>query len=349
MFTQQINRIQNVSGDRDENAKDREKKRRVLYQGRLWIEKEEDLTVRPPTDVPLASNNCAFHQSYVEPLLMKRAEEMFYSLRTWEEKVAQLCFIETEANYDLTLQRQVEHFIEEWGIGGIVFTRGSYGRQAYLIERYQALSKMQLLIANNFFHGISFYLQGDPFPKRTLSEKFLCDFGKAVMVQNRRLGVHIQMGYEENEEHWIGKEKARRAFSKGIRQAHGIIGKKTDKRSPLNYSPFEIGGQYICEKTLQLLASTDLQVQESIGFNTLTFFKISDTSIALDPLLLDSRKRNDDILLLNKKCSDTIQALCGLIRLGKIPESEINRHVLKIMIIKARFYHEKRKYPFHRL
>ena len=45
-FSQHINRLQPVDGDRSDDQPEERKRRRVLYQGRAWAEAEENLGLK---------------------------------------------------------------------------------------------------------------------------------------------------------------------------------------------------------------------------------------------------------------------------------------------------------------
>jgi len=136
-LSQHINRIQPVDGDRADDQPDERKRRRVLYQGRAWAETEEELPVQPAQatlSTPTKGKPRTSAGIFANPLLLERAQALLRLMTTLEEKVAQLCFYETDAVYDAALQHEVELLIQTWQIGGVLFKKGDYKRQSYLIE-----------------------------------------------------------------------------------------------------------------------------------------------------------------------------------------------------------------------
>ncbi|MFZ0565938.1 MAG: hypothetical protein WAM28_07125, partial [Chlamydiales bacterium] len=124
-----VERVQPVERDLDDSHQQgRNKKKRVLYQGRSWIEKEEDLPVQPSrssSNSPAAEKG-ASGRVYADQVLLEQAQRLFRRLMTLEEKVSQLCFLETQSIYDTQLQHDVELLIQTWQIGGLLFKAGNY-------------------------------------------------------------------------------------------------------------------------------------------------------------------------------------------------------------------------------
>ncbi|MCH9626606.1 MAG: hypothetical protein S4CHLAM2_02320 [Chlamydiales bacterium] len=333
--TQQINRLQPVDGDHSEDQQDERKRRRVLYQGRAWAEKEEELPFQPEGNQVPTPKKQHSPRVYADRAVLDRAQALLCQMTTLEEKVAQLCFLETEAVYNAALQHEVEFLIQTWQVGGVLFKNGNYKRQAYLIECFQNVSKTALLIANDFLHGLSFYLQGDQLPsEEELPEQRFSDLGKAVMAQNRRLGVHIQFDQERVLAKLRMNPKQAQAFRRGIREGQGIVAKegvepvvKTVARS----HSAKKGG-------FPILAFNHLQVQETIGFKTLTFFDATGVRKRFEETLLAAFEAHYDVFLLKGNVSETIRALCRLVRTGKIREEDLDRHIMKALIIKALYF-----------
>lgn len=342
-YNHNVHRIQPIDPDPQDDQQEG-RKRRALHQGRAWTEAEEnDLPLQPsiPQNPSPMKARRASSGVYADQILLQRAQTLFSQLTTIEEKAAQLCFLVTEAIYDSEIQHEVELLIQTWQIGGILFHKGEYRRQAYLIERYQEISKTPLLFANDYAHGLSFYLQGDAPPKTMLSEQHYSDVGKAVMVQNRRLGVQIQFDQERNQDTAMNGSQAK-AFRKGIRGAHGIVGKEKAERQQESYAQSMKGNlPFLSSKEGPLLspAFSKYQVQETIGFKTLTFF---DAALVdknhLEDALLGAFRQLYDAFLLSKNIAEGIRAIARLVRSGKIHEEVLDRHVMKALIIKSLFY-----------
>ncbi len=333
----QINRLEPIEGEHfDDDQQDDRKRRRVLYHGRAWTEKDEDLPVQPThntTTLSKEDKKRASAVAYADRIYVERAQALLRQMTTLEEKVAQLCFYENEAIYNAPMQQEVELLIQTWQIGGVLFKKGEYKREAYLIERYQSVSKTALLIANDFFHGLSFYLQGDQLPTEELSEQRYSDLGKAVMVQNRSLGVHIQFDQER-----IGKKlplspKQAQAFRRGIRLAQGIVGKDTIE--PKENTRMK---SHSAKSSFLILEQSGVQVQETVGFKTLAFFDATQQTLDLEEQLLSAFNEHFDVFLLSSNIAEAIRILCRLVRAGKIREVELDRRIMKVLTIKALFF-----------
>ncbi len=332
---QQINRLQPIDGDHSEDQQDERKRRRVLYQGRAWAEKEEEFPFQPEGNQVPSQKKRNSPGVYADRAVLIRAQALLRQLTTLEEKVAQLCFLETEAIYNAALQHEVEFLIQTWQVGGILFKNGDYKRQAYLIECFQSVSKTALLIANDFLHGLSFYLQGDQLPcEEELPEQRFSDLGKAVMAQNRRLGVHVQFDQERVLAKLRMNPKQAQAFRRGIREGQGIVAKErldhTAKAVARTHSAKQGG--------FPILAFNHLQVQETIGYKTLTFFDATQVKEDIEKTLLAAFDANYDVFLLKGNVSEAIRALCKLVRTGKIREEDLDRHIMKALIIKALYF-----------
>lgn len=340
-----VHRIHPIDPDRHDDDQKDGRKRRVLHQGRAWAEAEEnDLPLQPsiPKNPPPARSRRSSSGVYADRVLLEKAQRYFNNLTTIEEKAAQLCFLVTEAVYDSSIQNQVELIIQTWQIGGVLFHKGDYRRQAYLIERFKEISKTPLLFANDFLHGLSFYLQGDVFPKTMFSEQHYSDMGKAVMVQNRRLGVHVQFDRERTRKGYDMNEVQAKAFRKGVRGAHGIVGKEKAKYQQESYAHSVKGPLPIFSlKEGPMLAApfAEYQVQETIGFKTLTFFDATQLDKgSLDEELLMAFKQLYDVFLLSGNIAEAIRAIARLVRSGKLREEVLDRHVMKALIIKSLFF-----------
>jgi hypothetical protein len=341
-FGQNLNRVHPVDPDNQEDENREGRKKKVLYNGRAWTEKEEDLPIQPTAAQETPGRMRRSSAVFADSIILERAQDMFHQLTTLEEKAAQLCFLITEAIYASELQRNVELLIQTWQIGGVLFHKGEYRRQGYLIERYQEISKTPLLMANDFLHGLSFYLQGDSFNQESLSEQHYSDLGKAVMVQNRKLGVQIQFDRARlNKEKMAMKEHEAKAFRKGVHEAMGIVGKEKSNTRPANYSQSVKG--FFPHPTLNHSAIipsifSEYQVQEAIGFKTLTFYDASQSDKKnLEEEILKGFLQGYDVYLLSNNIAETIRAIARLVRAGKIREEILDRHVMKVLIIKALF------------
>lgn len=335
-----VNRVQPVDKDRADDQQDGKHKKKVHYNGRSWKEGEEDLPLQPSIPVeapPEKMRRPASSGVYANRVLLERARSIFLQLTTLEEKVAQLCFLEMEAFYNTDLQQDAELLIQAWQVGGILFTKGDYKRQGYLIEHYQNVSKTPLLFANDFLLGLSFYLQGDIFLCDSMTEQRSSDLGKAIMAQNRRLGVHIQLDRERHAQKMSMSEKQAKAFRKGIRDAQGIVGREKGGEQSDFYSHTAKSALPFLSFAEAPIILSELQLQETISFKALTYFDATDKPLT-EELLLQAFKGLFDIYFFSQNISEAIRMFCKLIRSNKIREEELDRRVMRVLIIKSLFF-----------
>ncbi len=299
-------RIDPISDRPDDQLGEQDRRRRARYQGRSWKEKKED-KLSVDTKV-MQTPQKAGKGVYADGACLDKAQEMFEKLTTLEEKVAQLCFYQTDAVYDVDVQNHVELLIQAWQIGGLLFRRGDYRRQGYLIEQFQKMTKTFLLVGNDFLHGLSFYYQDDAIPQvgEKSVQKF-SDLGKAVMGFNRQLKVHFQFDQERSSDHITMKEEYLKAFRRGIRQASGLIARAQLPQRAL---------------------------QEYVGVKTLTFCDLTEQEITRDKLL-NALKDHYEIFLCGENIQEVIGTITNAIRYGKLREKELDRLVMKVLILKA--------------
>ncbi|MCH9610855.1 MAG: hypothetical protein S4CHLAM81_13640 [Chlamydiales bacterium] len=322
-FNPPPHRIQPVDDHPDDQESDSQRRRQTRHRGRLWNQKKKgDVEPTFPEKPAVKEGHGIFNGSGK----VEEAKRLFANLLTLEEKVAQLCFYQTEAVYDTSIQQHVELLIQAWQIGGLLFTKGQYRRQGYLIERYQELSKTALLIGNDFLHGLSFYFEGEKMPDLNQPglEKRFSDLGKAVMGLNRRLSVHFQFDQQRSHEAGTTKEQIG-AFRKGVRQALGIVARHAPpkKRAP--------------SRTLESSISVSLDgAQEHIGLKSLNFLDLTEERI-YEEKLVKAFKESYDVLLFGSNIQDAIRMICRVVKSGRISESEIDRRVMKLLILKSQY------------
>lgn len=116
---------------------------------------------------------------------------------TQEEKIGQLFMVAAYSNRGEGDAQAIERLITQHGIGGIIFFQGGPVRQALLTNRYQAKSKIPLLIGLDAEWGLGMRLDSTlSFPRQmTLGairgDSLLYEMGAEVARQCRRIGVHV--------------------------------------------------------------------------------------------------------------------------------------------------------------
>ncbi len=142
--------------------------------------------------VPLAPGAPAFtrylHSSWVDSLMR---------VLTPDQRAAQLFMVAAWSNRSRADEDSISALIQQAGIGGLIFFQGGPGRQARLLNRFQAQSKVPLLVALDGEWGVGMRLDSVvKFPYQMslggeTDTALLYDMGREVAAQFRRLGMHV--------------------------------------------------------------------------------------------------------------------------------------------------------------
>ena len=114
-----------------------------------------------------------------------------------EQRIAQLFMVAAYSNKGVSHQQEIEKLISKYHIGGLMFMQGGPIRQLYLTNKYQSLSKVPLMIAQDAEWGLSMRIDSTiRYPwQMTLGaiqdDSLIYQMGLDVAEQCRRLGVHI--------------------------------------------------------------------------------------------------------------------------------------------------------------
>ncbi|MCK8492072.1 serine hydrolase [Spirosoma sp. RP8] len=123
-------------------------------------------------------------------------DSVFQTL-TPEQKVGQFFMVATFSNRHDNHYQYIEHLIQTNHIGGLIFFQGGPYRQAVLTNRYQALSKVPLLIGIDGEWGLGMRLDSTmDFPKQMAlgairDNELIYRMGAEIGRQCQRLGIHI--------------------------------------------------------------------------------------------------------------------------------------------------------------
>ncbi|MFN4147769.1 MAG: glycoside hydrolase family 3 protein, partial [Runella sp.] len=124
------------------------------------------------------------------------ADSVFNTL-TLEQKIGQCFMVATFSDRNESYYKHYDHLIEHHHIGGLIFFKGTPQAQARLTNRYQALSKVPLMIGIDGEWGLGMRLGDvDDFPKQmTLGaiedNTLIEDMGREIARQCRLIGVNI--------------------------------------------------------------------------------------------------------------------------------------------------------------
>lgn len=144
--------------------------------------------VSAQTENPLATKDVLAQQKWVDSI---------YDAMTLDEKVGQLFMVRAFSNNTKAHENEVASLINNYKIGGLIFSSGGPVRQAKLNNLYQAISKTPLLIGMDAEWGLSMRLDSTyAFPynmtlgaikDNTLVEKA----GYYIGEHCKRIGVHF--------------------------------------------------------------------------------------------------------------------------------------------------------------
>ncbi|WP_429725812.1 glycoside hydrolase family 3 N-terminal domain-containing protein [Aquimarina litoralis] len=123
--------------------------------------------------------------------------DSIYNKMTLKEKVGQLFMVDVFSSKPKKETDKIKKLIEEFHIGGIIFSKGGPQRQAKLNNEYQELSKVPLLIGMDAEWGLAMRLDSTKaFPwNMTLGaiqdNSLIEETGRQIAKHCKRLGVHF--------------------------------------------------------------------------------------------------------------------------------------------------------------
>ncbi len=116
-----------------------------------------------------------------------------------EEKVAQLIWVAAFSNRDIGHEVYLSNLITNCGIGGVIFFQDQAGHQAEMVNYFQQISKVPVMVVTDGEWGLGMRLKGVVnFPyQMTLgairNDSLIYQMGKAVAGQFKRAGVQINL------------------------------------------------------------------------------------------------------------------------------------------------------------
>lgn len=129
--------------------------------------------------------------------LQRQWVDSIYNQMTLEEKIGQLFMVDVFSDQPRSTTSKVHKLIEEYHIGGIIFSKGGPRRQASLTNQYQEASSVPLLIGMDAEWGLAMRLDSTyAFPwNMTLgaitNDELIEEVGASIARHAKRLGVHI--------------------------------------------------------------------------------------------------------------------------------------------------------------
>ncbi|MEL6922842.1 MAG: glycoside hydrolase family 3 N-terminal domain-containing protein [Bacteroidota bacterium] len=124
--------------------------------------------------------------------------ESIFNGMTEEERIGQLIMLRAHSDKGADHIAHVERMIRDYKVGSLCFFQGTPEKQAELTNRYQAISKVPLMVAMDAEWGLGMRLKSSTisFPRHlTLGaiqdNRLVYDLGVEIARQLRRLGVHF--------------------------------------------------------------------------------------------------------------------------------------------------------------
>jgi beta-N-acetylhexosaminidase len=151
----------------------------------------------------LFSSLSALYSQKVDPPFIKFlnhpwVDSVFNSLSP-EEKAAQLIWIYAYSNREIDHEVYLSDFIRDYGAGGIVFFQGTAAKQTEMLNYFQSISRVPLIIAEDGEWGLGMRLDGVvKFPyQMTLgaikNDSLIYKAGEAIAGQFKRAGIHVNL------------------------------------------------------------------------------------------------------------------------------------------------------------
>lgn len=141
----------------------------------------------------LSSSSDAQEEKWVDSVFQTMSDD---------ERLGQLFMLRAHSDKDTAYERQVEDLILKYKPGGLCFFNPTYAgtpeHHAELANRYQAASKIPLMIAMDFENGLGMRYRGTTlsFPRAMMlgavrDNRLLYEMGREIARECRRMGVHV--------------------------------------------------------------------------------------------------------------------------------------------------------------
>lgn len=358
IYRKEIDNSFRFSGDFNGGLGDDNRNKYLTLTGLIIETKNLYLTKRISTmqvdDSQCDSRNITFSgftQSSVDEYRVKKdsdkAECYFNSLGSIEDKVSQLFFLKTEAVYDSDLQKNVELMVEVRSLGGIIFYRGDFLRQTYLMDCYSEVSNLPLIMCNGLSHGLNTYLKKEDkvFPDR--DTVYFSGLELAHFFSEK--GVFLQMGndvFEKSSEENAYDENFQTDLCKGLSAGGLFFGLENDLNLLRSFTPEEsvntntqLYTDYLKNNVYEVTKQKVL-IQENVV--NLKFFNLSEIvseSVEFsNRIFLNFFKTGGDAFIFQteEELEFGIKSIVELLRVGRVSMLNFNRILKKILLVKSR-------------
>lgn len=128
---------------------------------------------------------------------MEQWVDSVYQSLSYDQQIGQLFMIAAYSNKDNQHKQEIEAAIKKHHIGGLIFMQGGPGRQAHLLNHYQSISKVPLMISMDAEWGLAMRLDSTVrFPKQmTLGaiqdNKYIYKMGEEIARHCKRVGMQV--------------------------------------------------------------------------------------------------------------------------------------------------------------
>ncbi|MEG1586557.1 MAG: glycoside hydrolase family 3 N-terminal domain-containing protein [Bacteroidales bacterium] len=139
----------------------------------------------------------ALYQNQADSLAMIHWSDSIFDTMTPEERIGQLFMPIVEVKNTPQNKQLLRRYVEEYKIGGILYSKGVSLQQAELTNYAQSLSKAPLFISLDGEWGLAMRLTDTPrFPRNMMlgaiaDDSLLTAYGKEVGRQCAEMGIHI--------------------------------------------------------------------------------------------------------------------------------------------------------------
>ncbi|HOS85455.1 MAG TPA: glycoside hydrolase family 3 N-terminal domain-containing protein, partial [Bacteroidales bacterium] len=120
-----------------------------------------------------------------------------YNSMTLEQRIGQLFMVAAYTSPEQSNKQQVADLITNYGIGGIIFMKGSPTNQVIYTNYFQSLSKVPLMVAIDGEWGLAMRLDSTTsFPRQLMlgaitDNKLIYEMGYEIGRQCKRMGIHV--------------------------------------------------------------------------------------------------------------------------------------------------------------
>ncbi|WP_139414365.1 hypothetical protein [Chlamydia abortus] len=258
---------------------------------------------------------------------LEETKELFSLLTSMDKKLAQLFFYLPSCGIEWgDFVTSVEQIEQNYGLGGILFSCGSFEKQCRYVRDFNKSQIMHLLLGCTVPHSLEFYLL-----ERDLSLmdcKNLYELGIGLGELLKDYGVMISLIFQEIASMDMTNYSE---LLRGLKYSGNIQGKLHHcDCSPTTITPSPIALRYSLANTIRGLAiDVDFSRLKFMGCSMLT--NVENTIKALNHGVECFTFSN------LKEFKKGIKVLTQLISTGQVSPAIVNKSVIKILTLKRRF------------